>query len=224
MNAVSGPLHIESSWPRDLDGGGAASALVTIAGSAGAFPGLCRVLAELPLELNAAVVAILHTGAGSALASALAMRSRLVISEATSGGLLRDGRVYVAPPLTHLLVNLDGRLTVVDAPRAGVYRPSADWLFESAASSFTSRHVAVVLSGLLSDGARQLSLVKRLGGTVLAEDPSQAAYSPMPAAAIATGHVDVVVAIEQMALAICAAVRQHAASARVWESPFEASS
>ena len=188
---------------------------MTIAGSAGAFPGLCRVLADLPPDLNAAVVAILHTGSGSALASALATQSRLVISEATSGEQLCNGRVYVAPPQTHLLVDSHGRLTVVDAPHAGVYRPSADWLFESAARCFTSRHVAVVLSGLLSDGARQVSLVKRLGGSVLAEDPCDAAYPPMPAAAIATGSVDVVVAIEQMADAICVAVRQHAAPPHV---------
>jgi chemotaxis response regulator CheB len=221
---VSGTFHTgRECTPADPNYTPAASALVAIAGSAGAFPGLCRVLGELPPSLKAAVAVMLHTGPESLLASALAMRSRLPVYDAVSGDLLRDGCVYVAQPQTHLVVNADARLTVSDAPRVRLFRPSADWLFESAAASFTNRLVAVVLSGMLSDGARQLHTVKRLGGTVLVQDPSQAAHADMPAAAVATGCADLVVGIDEMSRAISEAVaRQNQTwAARKWASPFD---
>lgn len=175
-----------------------ASSLVTIAGSAGAFQGLWHVLAMLPRELKSAVAVMLHTAPGSTLADTLALRSQMPVQLAQTGDLLCEGHAYVASPSTHLIVNPDGRLTVSRAAPVRRFRPSADWLFESAAASFGDHHIAVVLSGMLSDGARQLRAVKRMGGTVLAQLPSDAAFPDMPAAAIATGFVDRVVSIDAM--------------------------
>jgi chemotaxis response regulator CheB len=86
---VSGTLQERSACNgSDLDSTRPASVLVSIAGSAGAFQGLWRLLSALPPDLNAAVAAMLHTGPGSHLPSTLAMRSRLALREAISGELL----------------------------------------------------------------------------------------------------------------------------------------
>ena len=191
--------------------------MITVAGSAGGFEGVRELLEALPRGLACAIAVALHTSSGSALARTLALRSRLGVREACSGDLLHDGWVYVAPPCRHLIVNPDGRLTISDADPVRRFCPSADWLFESAAASFLERHLAVVLSGALSDGARQLRTVKRSGGVVLAQARADSLFSDMPAAAIATGFVDQELSIAAIADTICAFVRTcSAAPAPSW--------
>ena len=202
--AVSCTLHIAAGCKQpDVSDATPATSLITMAGSAGAFEVLSQILASLPRGMKTATAVLLHTGSEIRLATTLALRSQMPVRYAHSGDLLCDGWVYVPPPCTHLVVNPDGHLTVSDAAPVRRFRPSADWLFESAAASFLERHMAVVLSGLLSDGAYQLRAVKRAGGIVLAQSPADAAYPDMPSAAIATGLVDKVLPIEAIARTIC---------------------
>ena len=165
---------------------------------------------------------MLHTGPGSVLAQTLRDRSRLPVWSAECGQLLRAGNVYVAPQGTHVIVNPDARLTISAAPRLRLFRPSADWLFESAAASFGDRHVAVVLSGMLSDGATRLRTVKRLGGAVVVQSPDDAIRPDMPAAAIATGVADLVLPVADMPEALwhLLSTRDSERDAAMWESPF----
>ena len=222
---MSGTLHSAPGCKsRDTDDGGAAATyLVSIAGSAGGFAPLQQLLAELPLQFNAAIVAILHSGPRSLLANTLRNRIRLPVWPAVSGALLKPGHVYVAPPGTHVIVNPDARMTVSDAPRLGRFRPSADWLFESAAASFGARHIGVVLSGMLWDGAAKLGAVKRSGGIVFVQAPDDAMYAGMPNAAIATGFVDQVIPIHLMAGALADALsrRDVRLDTAAWETPFD---
>lgn len=169
------------------------------------------------------MVAMLHTGSAR-LAASLGMCSRLPVREAVSNDLLCDGFVYVPAPRTHMIVNPDTRLTASDALPVRGFRPSADWLFESASASFRERHIAVVLSGMMSDGAHRLSVVKRLGGTVVVQSPDEAAYPNMPAAAIATGCADFVLPIDAMSDVISDTVERLTRSfdLQLWECPFVA--
>ena len=197
-----------------MNDGAPATTLVTIVGSAGAFKSLWLLFATLPRELESAIAVTLHSSRGSTLAPTLAMCSQMPVRFAQTEDVLREGHAYVASPSTHLIVNPDGRLTVSDAARVRGFRPSGDWLFESAAGSFGDRHIAVVLSGRLSDGARQLRAVKRSGGMVLVQAPNDAAFPAMPMAAIATGCVDQIVSMRGMSAAIVKHVRDLHAYAR----------
>jgi two-component system, chemotaxis family, protein-glutamate methylesterase/glutaminase len=196
--------------------------LLSIAGSAGAFESLRRLLAEVPSDWSAAIVVAVHTGPGSALVDVLAHQSRLPITWASCGMRLETRRVYVAPVGTHLIINPDAHLTVSEAPRIRLFRPSADWLFESAAASFGDRHVAIVLSGAMSDGAYKLRGIKRRGGAVLVQDPATCAHGDMPRAAIATGQVDAVLPIEAMLHAASQIFARHGARRDIaaWDDPF----
>ena len=206
---MSPTLHTgDACKPFDASRGTPSATLVTIAGSAGAFYPLFEVLSSLPATLESAVAVMLHTGPRSTLANALALRSRLIVQEATPGDVLRDGWVYVPPQGTHLIINPEGTTSVSRAAPVRRFRPSADWLFESAAASFRQRHIAVVLSGMLSDGARRIRAVKRAGGYVIAQSPLDAEYPDMPNAAIMTGCVDQVVARDCLVDVICDAVRR----------------
>ena len=72
------------------------------------------------------------------------------------------------------------------------------WLFESVAASFRERSVAVILTGSGSDGAMGVRAVKKMGGTVIAQDEETAEFFGMPAAAIQTGCVDFILPLEEI--------------------------
>jgi two-component system chemotaxis response regulator CheB len=221
---VSGSRHNkrEGCKNADVDGQAVSPYLVSIAGSAGAFEALRQLLQAVPADWPAAIAVAVHTGRASRIVEALAPRSRLPIQWATSGAVLETGRVYIAPANTHLIINPDGRLALSNAAPVRLFRPSADWLFDSAAASFTDRHVAIVLSGMLSDGSFTLRQVKRRGGSVLVQDPSTCPYPDMPRAAVATGYADGVLPIEQLIRAVSQifARRERHRDLAAWQNPF----
>ncbi|HYY15456.1 MAG TPA: chemotaxis protein CheB, partial [Gammaproteobacteria bacterium] len=128
---------------------GAAFDVVALAASAGGLTALSRVLATLPAEFPAAVVVVQHLDPRhrSLMADILSRRTPLQVKQAEEGDLLCQAMVFIAPPNRHLLVNLDGTLSLTQSELVHFVRPSADLLFESVAASYKSRAIAVVLSG-----------------------------------------------------------------------------
>lgn len=199
-----------------------ATYVLTVAGSAGGYRALSGLLQLLPPRFAPAIAAVLHTQTRTGLAESLSFRSTLPVQVACSDDLLRPGRVYVAQGGTHLIVNPDARLTISTADRRRFFRPSADWLFESAAASFEERHIAIVLSGMMSDGAQALRAVKGLGGTVFVQSPLEAAFPDMPLAAIRSGCTDAILCLTEMAVAVenCLSRRDARRDAIAWNAPF----
>jgi two-component system, chemotaxis family, protein-glutamate methylesterase/glutaminase len=75
-------------------------------------------------------------------------------------------------------------------------------LFESAAASYKQRAIAVVLTGTGSDGSMGIGAIKKMGGTVVAQDKDSAEFSGMPAAAVRSGHADFILPLEEIAPAL----------------------
>ena len=97
---------------------------------------------------------------------------------------LERGRVYLAPPDYHLLVEREHLALSVEGPVA-FSRPSIDVLLESAAEAYGERCVGVVLTGANDDGARGLARIRELGGAAIVENPDTAERAEMPGAALA---------------------------------------
>ena len=114
--------------------------------------------------------------------------------------------VYIAPPDRHLLVNADGTLSLTQSELVHFVRPSADLLFESVAASYRDRAIAVVLSGSGSDGAMGAQAIKKMGGTVIAQDEATAEFPGMPSAVIKTRSVDFILPLAEIAPALVALV------------------
>src|SRR3954454_12224303 len=128
----------------------------------------------------------------------LSVRSGLAVADAEDKEPIEEGRVYLAPPDYHLLVEPDAfALSTEDLVQHS--RPSIDVLFDSAADAYAEDLTAVVLTGANADGAYGLTRVKRRGGVTIVQDPSTAEKREMPDAAIATGAADHVLPLERIA-------------------------
>jgi two-component system chemotaxis response regulator CheB len=181
-----------------------AGRIVGLAASAGGLNALTQVLSKLPEDLPAAVVVVQHLEPThrSMIAPILNRRTDLQVAEARDGDRLVDGRAFVAPPDRHLLVNVNGTLSLTQSELVHFVRPSADLLFESLAASCKERAIAVVLSGTGIDGSLGITAVKKMGGTVIAQDQASAEFHGMPGAAIETGAVDLVLPLDEIPQAI----------------------
>jgi two-component system chemotaxis response regulator CheB len=165
--------------------------IIVVGASLGGVETLSKLVSGLPHDLPAAVFVVLHVPAESpsALSWLLDRAGPLPASGATDGEAIRPGRIYVAQPDHHLLVK-QGYVRVIRGPRENRHRPAIDPLFRSAAASYTSRVVGVVLTGLLDDGTAGLLAIKKCGGVAVVQDPKDALYPDMPRSALANVDVD----------------------------------
>ena len=176
--------------------------IVVIGASAGGVETLKQLVQRLPEDLPASLFVVLHIpplNGASMLPAILERAGRLPAQSAIDGARFERGRIYVAPPDRHLLVERD-RVRVVRGPRENRHRPSVDPLFRSAAWTYGPRVVGVVLSGTLDDGAAGLWAIKTCGGVTVVQDPAEAAYTGMPTSALMTVRVDYCLSVERMAL------------------------
>jgi two-component system chemotaxis response regulator CheB len=161
-------------------------------------------LGDLPASFPASIAIVQHLDPRhrSLMADILRRRTRLQVKQAAEGDHMEAGTVYIAPPDRHLLVNPDGTLSLTQSELVHFVRPSADLLFESVAASYRDRAIAVVLTGTGSDGSMGLGAVKKMGGTVIAQDERSAEFTGMPLAAIHTGNVDFVLPLDEISSAL----------------------
>jgi two-component system chemotaxis response regulator CheB len=184
------------------------ASVVALAASAGGLKAIGQVLFGLPPDFPAAVVVVQHRppDPDRLLTNLLGSRTPLRVKEAEESDYLYAGTVFVAPPDRHLLVRPDWTLALSRSAKVNHFRPAADVLFKSLASSFKDRAVAVVLTGRLSDGSKGVLAVKAAGGKVIAQDPASAQEPDMPRAAIGTGAVELVLPLNEIAKALVSLV------------------
>ena len=185
--------------------------MVTIGGSSGGVEALARLVAGLPADLPAAVLVVVHfpEGAPSALPRILSRSGPLQAVHPEDGDPIEKGRIYVAPPGSHLLVE-DGRVRLGRGPKENGHRPAVDPLFRTAALEYGPRVVGVVLTGSLDDGTAGLGAVKSRGGVAVAQDPDDALFRSMPESALRYVDVDYCVPVGEMAAVLGRIAREPA--------------
>jgi two-component system, chemotaxis family, protein-glutamate methylesterase/glutaminase len=182
--------------------------IVALASSAGGVHALTQVLGSLPATFPAIVVVVQHLDPRhrSLMPQIFGRHSNLPVFEAADGAELEPGKVYLAPPDRHLLVNRDATLSLTQTELVNFVRPSADLLFESVAAAYGDRAIAVVLTGAGKDGSMGVTAIKKRGGTVIVQDEATSEFFGMPSAAIRTGAVDFVLAIDEIPPALATLV------------------
>ncbi|HVJ17511.1 MAG TPA: chemotaxis response regulator protein-glutamate methylesterase [Polyangiaceae bacterium] len=192
---------VSSRVPRVLPSG---QRVVVIASSTGGPAALVRLVPELHLGAQTALVIVQHMPSGftQALAEQLAERASFPVREASAGQSLTPGAAVVAAGGSHLVVERGGTLRLTDsAPVHGV-RPAADLTFSSVAQHYGARCIGVVLTGMGKDGAKGLAAVKAAGGATLAQDRATSTVYGMPKAAVELGVVDTVAPLERIAAVV----------------------
>jgi two-component system chemotaxis response regulator CheB len=131
------------------------------------------------------------------------------VEEATDGMPVEPGRCYIAPGGRHMVVRRTTRVEIGinDQPPEGGLRPAVDLLFRSAAPVFDGRCVAVVLTGMGSDGTKGLAPLKRGGVPVICQDEATSVVWGMPGAAVAAGLADQVLPLDSIPDAVARLIR-----------------
>lgn len=155
---------------------------VVIGTSAGGLEVLRRLVRGLEPGLPAAffVVQHLYHQAVSQLPQILTDSGPLPAVHPQDGQQIEAGCIYIAPPDFHLLVNLNGTVTLNYGPRENLHRPAIDPLFRSAARVFGMRTIGILLSGTKDDGVAGLLAIQLRGGHTVVQDPDDAPYPEMP--------------------------------------------
>jgi two-component system chemotaxis response regulator CheB len=143
---------------------------VVIGASAGGMQALKAILPELPAPFYPPIAIVQHVNerSGNFLAEYLGTLSRLKVKEAEAREKLSSGSAYLAPAGYHLLIEPDRTFSLSVDPRVNYACPSIDVLFESAAETFGSTLIGVVLTGANADGARGLKKIRQRGGRLYA--------------------------------------------------------
>lgn len=178
--------------------------LIMIGTSTGGPKALETVLTRLPKDIDAPIVVVQHMPPKFTESLALRLDSvcSLTVKEAKRGDRLEDGVVYIAPGGYHLEIKRKGYDLVVDTnekePLNGV-RPAVDQLFYSAAALDDYYKIAIIMTGMGSDGTKGLKKLIKSGQTkVIAESENTCMVFGMPKSAISAGVVDIVVNLEDI--------------------------
>ena len=165
--------------------------LVVVGTSLGGLSALEILLSGLPEEFRLPIVVVQHRLAQSddTLSLILQLHTKLRVGEPEDKEPIEPGRVYIAPPDYHLMVDR-GMFALSTEPKVCHARPSIDVLFESAAHAYRKTVIGVVLTGASRDGAQGLAMIKERGGLTVVQSPSTAESATMPEAAIAATQVD----------------------------------
>ena len=178
--------------------------IVAIAASTGGPAALHRILTTLPADFPVPILVVQHMsrGFGPGFVSWLNKASPLRVKLAEEGEALRPGTVYVAVDDHHLGVSPSRKLHLSSAPAVGGFRPSGTVLFESVATAFGSRALAVILTGMGRDGVDGLRAIRKAGGHTIAESEATAVIYGMPKAAAHAGLADFILPLDE----VCAAL------------------
>ncbi|MCP3762012.1 chemotaxis response regulator protein-glutamate methylesterase [Domibacillus sp. A3M-37] len=182
--------------------------LVLIATSTGGPRALQHVVTKLPGSLPAPVIVVQHMPPGftKSLSDRLDSLSDIRVKEGEDGEILQNGTVYIAPGGKHLRLRKTGTSIVVvldELASEGGHRPSANATFRSAAEIHDIEKVAVIMTGMGSDGAEGLIKLKETGTVnAIAEAKETCVVYGMPKAAVATHLIDDVVPVDEIASAI----------------------
>ncbi|VAW77028.1 Chemotaxis response regulator protein-glutamate methylesterase CheB [hydrothermal vent metagenome] len=177
--------------------------VIAIACSTGGPVALTQVLTRLPADFRLPVLVVQHMPASftQAFATRLDQQCAVAVKEAEEGDVLRPGQVLIAPGGKQLTLKQQaGEVQVVIGDGAANlhYKPCADVTFDSVATVFGGKTLAVVLTGMGADGREGVRALKKQGATVWSQDEESSVIYGMPMAVAEAGLSDQVLALHEI--------------------------
>jgi two-component system chemotaxis response regulator CheB len=173
---------------------------IVIGVSSGGMNALKIIFSALPVDFNTPIIIVQHLGAhsDSQWIKLLNEKSLLDIKEADEKENVEKGKIYIAPPNYHLLIEKDKTFSLTIDERVSFARPSIDVLFESAAEAYKNKLIGIVLTGSNNDGTEGIKRIKECGGLAIIQDPKTAESPYMPKSAIAAILPDYILSLENI--------------------------
>lgn len=202
----------EAATPTHLRTSGKQYKLVAIGTSTGGPVALQTIITALPANFPLPIVLVQHMPAAftGAFASRLNSLSKIEVKEAVDGDILRPGVAYLAPGGKQMLVEGNDsqaklRIKDDDSPRI-TFKPSVDITFGTAAKVFSDKVLAIVLTGMGSDGRDGCRLLKQFGSKIWSQDEASCVVYGMPQAVTSAGLTDLEVNLTDVASRMIAEV------------------
>ena len=178
--------------------------IVCIGISTGGPNALQYMLSQLAGDFPGAIVVVQHMPEGftDMFARRLNECCAIDVKEAQSGDMLVAGRALICPGNRHIRIrrmSLGNMVVLSDEDRVNGHRPSADILFQSAASEFGAQAIGLIMTGMGEDGADGLGAMKRAGAITIAQSEESCVVFGMPKAAIERGFAQRVVSLDLLA-------------------------
>ena len=190
------------------------SQIVAIGISTGGPKALTQIMPEIPYNLGVPILIVQHMPPvfTKILANSLDSKCSIKVKEAQDGEIVHSNTALIAPGGKQMKIvpSIDGKhnmIRIIDDPPENSCKPSADYLFRSIANHYAERATGVIMTGMGSDGANGLKLMKQNGAFIVAQDEKTSIIYGMPKKAIEAGIVDVVAPLDKMAEEICRSVR-----------------
>lgn len=176
--------------------------IIAIGASAGGMEEINSFFDHTPLD-GVSYVIVQHLSADfkSRMAELLARHSKLIVEEAKNGLKVKCNQVYLIPHDKYMIIK-NGQLYLTTKENIPGPHLTINRFFNSLALDCGDKAIAVILSGLGSDGTEGIKAIKKAGGMIMVRNPETAEFSSMPASALVTGMVDFVLEPEAMPSAI----------------------
>jgi two-component system chemotaxis response regulator CheB len=181
--------------------------VIVIGISTGGPNALRKVFSEIDPELSVPIVVVQHMPAGftKEFAASLNRICPLEVKEAAEGDLVKAGRILIAPGDAHVSIEKKSLASIIhlhDTELVNGHKPSAGVLFDSVASAYGNKSIAVIMTGMGKDGAREIGKVFKEGGMTIAQDSSSCIVYGMPRVAVEHDYIRKIVSLDDMAQTI----------------------
>lgn len=174
--------------------------ILCIGSSTGGTVALTNIIPRINSDIGVPIVIVQHMPRlyTKSFAERLNTLSNLTVVEGKNGDKLQPNTVYIAPGGFQTYV-YNGRLVVDDSDPVNNHKPSVDVLFESVKREYGDRVMALILTGMGSDGAKGIAGIKDNGGFTIAQDEDSSVVFGMPGSAIKTGKIDRIIPLDKIA-------------------------
>ncbi|MES2458799.1 MAG: CheR family methyltransferase, partial [Bacteroidota bacterium] len=190
--------------------------IIGMGGSAGSFHAFEKFFLHMPLNSGMAFVVVMHLdkSINMNVAGMLQKNTSMPIVEAEDGMRIEQDKIYVIPPDRDMGIHNKQLLLFKASRTKGAHMP-IDYFLQSLAEDQWNQAVAIIFSGMGTDGETGVRMIREKMGMTMVQDPEHAEYSSMPQTAIKTNFVDYVLQPEEMPIKLIQylnhpALREHA--------------
>ncbi|MDC7233389.1 MAG: chemotaxis response regulator protein-glutamate methylesterase [Spirochaetales bacterium] len=181
--------------------------IIAIGISTGGPNALRKVFAEINPDLATPIVVVQHMPAGftKEFAASLDRVCPLEVKEAAEGDIIKPGRILIAPGDAHITIEKKSLASIIrlhDSDLVNGHKPSVGVLFDSVAENYGNKSLAVIMTGMGKDGAREIGKIYKEGGMTVAQDSSSCIVFGMPRVAIEHDYIRQIVPLSEMASTI----------------------